>query len=283
MNYRTGADDPVLVAPDRCTRYRAWAVPSAVSAGWRPRHLLGVWAHPDDEAYLSAGLMARTIEQGGRVTVVALTDGEAGFPADDSRPAPERARQRRRELRAAMARIGVDDVRFVGLPDGGLAERVDESLVDAVRDLVCQIRPDITVTFGPDGITGHGDHVANWRVVTRAWLDTGIGDLWYAAASQAWLDEWRHVHDEFDVWMTGEPDGIGPDEVVLSLEITGRELARKRAVLGEHGSQTDVIAAALGENAYLGWIRRETFRLPTTGDLCAAVATPGVPAGAVSS
>ncbi len=168
--------DPVLVAPDRCTVYRS-PVASAEPAGPCPRRLLGVWAHPDDEAYLSAGLMARTVEQGGRVTLLALTDGEAGFPADDPRPAGERARQRRCELLAAMARIGVTDVRFLGLPDGGIADRVDEALVEEVRDLVREIRPDITVTFGPDGITGHDDHVANWRLATRAWVDIGIGEL----------------------------------------------------------------------------------------------------------
>ena len=35
-----------------------------------PKRLLGVWAHPDDEAYLSAGLMARVVDHGGSVTVV---------------------------------------------------------------------------------------------------------------------------------------------------------------------------------------------------------------------
>lgn len=263
--------DPVLVAPDRCTTYRSPApTPPAGPAERCPRQLLGVWAHPDDEAYLSAGLMARTVEQGGRVTLLALTNGEAGFPAEDPRSCDERAHQRRCELLAAMARIGVTDVRFLGLPDGGIADRVDEALVEEVRALVREIRPDITVTFGPDGITGHEDHVANWRLVTRAWVGIGIGELWYAAPARAWLDEWRHVHDEFEVWMTGEPDGIGPDEAVLSLELTGPELDRKRAVLTEHGSQTETIASALGEDSYRNWIRWETFRQPTASDLAAA-------------
>ena len=104
---RNHHDDDVVIAPDRCTRYRPTAIgATAAPSGPRPRHLLGVWAHPDDEAYLSAGLMARTVDQGGRVTVVALTDGEAGFPADDRRPTHERARQRRRELLTAMAGSG---------------------------------------------------------------------------------------------------------------------------------------------------------------------------------
>ena len=43
-----------------------------------PKRLLGIWAHPDDEAYLSAGLMARVVAAGGSVTVLTATRGEKG-------------------------------------------------------------------------------------------------------------------------------------------------------------------------------------------------------------
>lgn len=261
-------NDPVLVAPDGCTRYRASAVAPSTS---RRRHLLGVWAHPDDEAYLSAALMARTVEEGGRVTLVTLTDGEAGFPDDDPRPVHERARLRRRELVSAMARIGVTDVRFLGLSDGRVAQQGGEPLVARIRELICDIHPDVVVTFGPDGITGHDDHVHNSWAVTRAWAGVGIGDLWYAAKTQSWLDEWRQVHDEFGVWMSGEPSGLDLEDAVMLLEPTGTELDRKRAVLGEHQSQTTGIATALGEASYRSWIRQEVFRRPSPADLAAAM------------
>ena len=51
--------------------------------------ILGVWAHPDDEVWLSAGLMMRTIDDGHHVTCVTATKGEAGFPDDDPRPENE--------------------------------------------------------------------------------------------------------------------------------------------------------------------------------------------------
>ena len=261
-------NDPVLIAPDGCTPYRQSSVTPEVS---RPRHLLGVWAHPDDEAYLSAALMARTVEEGGRVTLVTLTDGEAGFSDDDPRPVDERAQLRRLELLSAMARIGVTDVRFIGLPDGSVAQHGGELLVETIREIMCDIRPDVVVTFGPDGITGHDDHVHNSWAVTRAWAGVGIGDLWYAAKTQSWLDEWRQVHDEFGVWMAGEPAGLDPDDAVMLLEPTGAELDRKRAVLGEHQSQTTAIATALGEDSYRSWIRQEAFRRPSLVDLAAVV------------
>ena len=58
-----------------------------------PKKILGIWAHPDDEAYLSAGLMARTIDAGGEVVVLTVTDGECGFSEDDNRPIHIRADQ----------------------------------------------------------------------------------------------------------------------------------------------------------------------------------------------
>ena len=200
--------------------------------------LLGIWAHPDDEAYLSAGLMARTIADGGHVTVVAITDGDAGFPDDDPRSSEQRAAQRRRELRAAMALIGVHDVRFLGIADGAVATTPADRLVAEIGHIIRDVDPDAILTFGPDGITGHDDHVANSDLVTRAWLDTRIGELWYAAKTNEWLAEWRELHDDFGVWMTEEPTGVGSEDLELIVGLEGTELDTKRAVLAEHRSQT---------------------------------------------
>lgn len=256
--------DAVAVAADRCTPYRPGRVGSL--AGGRARRLLGVWAHPDDEAYLSAGLMARTIAAGGEVTIVALSDGEAGFADDDGRPISERARVRRAELVDAMATIGVTDVRFAGLPDGELS-RFGNTMTSMTRDLLRWIEPDVTVTFGPDGMTGHPDHVANSWAVTRAWTEIGQGELWYAAKSQDWLDRWRPTHDEFGVWMAGEPRGVEPLDAVFTADLAGDELDTKRAVLAAHASQTAGLAAALGEPSYREWISQESFRRPTASEL----------------
>src|SRR5262245_47334102 len=70
--------------------------------------LLGVWAHPDDEAYLSAALMNRVVNSGGRVVLVTATRGELGGDTDDRQAF---AAMRERELRNALAILGVTDVR----------------------------------------------------------------------------------------------------------------------------------------------------------------------------
>ncbi|HUW04431.1 MAG TPA: PIG-L family deacetylase [Acidimicrobiales bacterium] len=232
-----------------------------------PRRLLGVWSHPDDEAYLAAGLMARTVDAGGSVTLLTITDGEAGFAEDDPRTAPERAKQRRAELRSAMAVIGVADIRRLGVADGGVDAVPDQFLVSRIVEVIREVRPDAIVTFGPDGVTGHPDHVATARVVTRAWLEAMTGELWYAAKTEAWLDEWRQLHDEFGVWMTEEPTGVAEADLERLVDLAGVDLARKRAVLAAHTSQTEGLSAAFGETEYLRWIAQEAFRRPTGSEM----------------
>ncbi len=96
--------------------------------------LLGVWAHPDDEAYLSSGLMALVRRHGQRVVVVHATDGDAGETdlGPDAPGAPSNGRVaalRRRELAASLAAVGVHEHFRLGLKDG----RCDRVPLDARR------------------------------------------------------------------------------------------------------------------------------------------------------
>ena len=86
-----------------------------------PVRLLGIWAHPDDEAYLSAGLMRRVIRSGGSVTCLMATRGEAGVPLDDPRSPSVIGDMRELELRESLATIGAELLPFLGHPDGGCA------------------------------------------------------------------------------------------------------------------------------------------------------------------
>ena len=234
-----------------------------------PQRLLGVWAHPDDEAYLAADLMARTVESGGSVTLITITDGEGGFPAEDGRTLAAKAAQRRAELTEAMAVIGVRDIRFLGVADGEVSDHRSSPLVDRIARTIRAMTPDVITTFGPDGITGHPDHVACSRLVTRAWSETRIGELWYATKSGEWLDRWDDLHRSLGVIMTddGDTTGLGSADVEFRLEIGGDDLARKRRVLGAHRSQTEMIAGAMGEDNYLEWIAEECFRRPTEAEV----------------
>ena len=130
--------------------------------------ILGVWAHPDDEAWLSAGLMAQAVDAGRRVVCVTATAGEAGFPDDDPRPEEERMAIRRAEMAASLGEVGVTEHHWLGYRDGHCDEVPDEEAVEIIAGLIADVQPDVLLTFGPDGGTGHVDHIAVCRWSTMA-------------------------------------------------------------------------------------------------------------------
>ncbi|MHB8466507.1 MAG: PIG-L deacetylase family protein [Acidimicrobiales bacterium] len=141
---------------------RAWPLLLAVrsATGDRPliaepdlRRVLVLAAHPDDESLGCAGTIAVLRDNGADVAVAFATDGEATIGAAAS--AAETARRRRAEAAGACAILGVTDISFWGLPDGGLGAHV-ESLGERIRDALAT-RDGV---FLPWFLDGHADHQA---------------------------------------------------------------------------------------------------------------------------
>jgi N-acetyl-1-D-myo-inositol-2-amino-2-deoxy-alpha-D-glucopyranoside deacetylase len=145
------------------------------------RPLLTVFAHPDDETFGTAGVMAAAVERGVPVTVISATRGEAGESAIAGLDDPERlGTVRERELREAMRLIGVSDVRLLGYRDSGMAGspsaehprafiRVPvETAAAKLASHIRSIRPHVILTFGPEGLYGHPDHLHMHHVALRA-------------------------------------------------------------------------------------------------------------------
>lgn len=239
---------------------------------WRPRGetVLGVWAHPDDEAYLSAGLMARTIRSGGRVVCRHATRGEQGTADPQAWPPDRLAAHRTSELAASLAALGVAEHAFLGYRDGECAEVPLAEVVPPLVELMRQVRPDYVVTFGPDGITGHPDHVAVSRWVTAAWRASGLGQLRYAATTRSFLRRYAAVHERLGLLPADAP-AVPDEQVALAVRLTGPELDVKRAALAAHASQTEALAAAMGEQTYRHWYTVEAFRAATPAELEAVV------------
>jgi LmbE family N-acetylglucosaminyl deacetylase len=239
-----------------------------------PVRLLGVWAHPDDEAYLSAGLMARVAAAGGHVTCLTATHGEQGVPDDDPRPRDAVARMRAAELRAGLAAAGAHSLRLLGHPDGSCDAVPHEHGVAAVARAIAETRPDVIVTFGPDGITGHPDHLAVHRWATDAWRRTGRGALLYATMTEAFLDRHRTLHERVGVFGDHRPVGCPDGDLALAVRLDEDELDRKRRVLAAHASQTVGLALAMGEETYRRWFDEESFRRPSPAEVASAAASP---------
>ncbi|MBA3644524.1 MAG: PIG-L family deacetylase [Chloroflexia bacterium] len=143
--------------------------------------LLVIFAHPDDESFGCAGVMAIASERGVPITLISATRGEAGKTGIPELDTPEvLGAVREQELRAAAAAVGVGDVRFLDYRDSGMAgtpENDDPRSLhqapeaDVVAKLVPHlraVRPATVISFGPDGIYGHPDHLAMHRAAVAA-------------------------------------------------------------------------------------------------------------------
>jgi LmbE family N-acetylglucosaminyl deacetylase len=139
-----------------------------VPPGGRCR-LLGVFAHPDDETFCAGGTFARYAERGAEIMVVSATRGQAGQIRDAAAGTRRTiAAVREAELRLACERLGITKVRCLDHVDGTLADAGFPVLVDEVAEVIGEFRPDVVITFGPDGGYGHPDHVTISAVTTAA-------------------------------------------------------------------------------------------------------------------
>jgi LmbE family N-acetylglucosaminyl deacetylase len=124
--------------------------------------LLGVFAHPDDDVYQVGGTLAMCAGDL-RTTLVFATSGDAGPITDPAMATRETLGSvREREQRAALEELGVassTDAHFLRHPDYFLPDVPFEALVTEVVGIIRAVRPDIVVTFGPEGLTSHHDHI----------------------------------------------------------------------------------------------------------------------------
>ena len=235
--------------------------------------ILGVWGHPDDEAYLSAGLMRLAVEAGRRVACVTATCGEAGFPDDDPRSTEERKEIRKAEMATSLAELGVTEHHWLGHADGGCAKVPDDEAVAVVRSIIEDVQPDTLLTFGPDGATGHPDHIAvcRWSTLACAALARDGGPtprLLYATKSAEWNDEFFAHVDPADVMMIEgmRPEAVPTDEMAVWFTCEGELLERKARALRAQASQIDGLVAAYGHDAFIHLVREEFFRSPRPSD-----------------
>ncbi len=146
-----------------------------------PSRVLFVYAHPDDETFGVAGTIALLRQRYVPITLICATRGEAGRISDAALATPEVLGQvRELELRAAMDLLDVADVRLLDYRDSGMEGTPDNhdprSLLQAPEDKVAaeiaaiirELQPAAVVTFGPDGVYGHPDHLAIHRAATLA-------------------------------------------------------------------------------------------------------------------
>ncbi|MEU1288993.1 N-acetyl-1-D-myo-inositol-2-amino-2-deoxy-alpha-D-glucopyranoside deacetylase [Kitasatospora sp. NPDC005856] len=246
------------------------------------RRLLLVHAHPDDESIGNGATMARYAAEGARVTLVTCTLGEGGevIPPELAHLTADRddalGAYRIGELTEAMRALGVSDFRFLGGPgryrDSGMmgvpendvpgcfwqadVEEAAGHLVAVIRE----VRPQVLVTYDPDGGYGHPDHVQAHRVATRAYelaADPAhrpeLGPAWRIAKVYwnrmprsvigAGLAEAAAKASFPGVAQPSDVPGVVDDEVVTTVLDGAAHAGRKAAAMAAHATQITVDGA----------------------------------------
>jgi LmbE family N-acetylglucosaminyl deacetylase len=202
-----------------------------------PLRLLCVFAHPDDESFAVAGIAKLYTERGVEIALVTATRGDAGRAGEpplcsrDELPA-----RREAELVEAAQILGIGHVTVLDYRDRHLAEappaKIRRELVAAVR----RHRPHVVVTFDPDGVNQHPDHVAISRFASDAVAAAGDA-RWYPDAGHAHLAQrliWTSPVLPWDV--TKSPNLAGEPGVDFLID-TARYRQIKAAALRAHRTQ----------------------------------------------
>ena len=131
--------------------------------------LLAIFAHPDDETFRAGGMLTLLARQGVRVQVVTATRGEAGSAGQTSASEPEElAILRENELCCACQVLQIEPPLFLDYKDGHLEDQASGKLRDNFLQIMEEVQPQILLSFGPDGLSGHPDHIAIGRCAVEA-------------------------------------------------------------------------------------------------------------------
>ncbi|MDX3308297.1 N-acetyl-1-D-myo-inositol-2-amino-2-deoxy-alpha-D-glucopyranoside deacetylase [Streptomyces sp. NPDC054884] len=236
------------------------------------RRLLLVHAHPDDESINNGATMARYAAEGVHVTLVTCTLGERGEvipPELRQLTGAALGEHRRAELAAAMAEVGVHDVRLLGGPgrygDSGMMglpdnddpacfwqADVDEAAA-SLAEVILEVRPQVLVTYDEDGGYGHPDHIQAHRVAMRAAELAGAAGwripkvYWNRVPRSVAEDAFAKLREELPdlpfpsaAAVSDVPGVVDDDRVTAEIDGGAGYASAKAAAMRAHATQIDV-------------------------------------------
>jgi LmbE family N-acetylglucosaminyl deacetylase len=239
-----------------------------------------VHAHPDDEATSTGGVLHKYSGEGAETVLVTCTDGELGDGPGGLKPGqvghdPNSVRMvRAAELAISCRELGVGHLELLGYKDSGMAEwaraSVDtfaggdiEAETSRLSELIERYRPEVIISYGPDGGYGHPDHIRTHEITKAATVKTGIPrKLYYTVfpkslarrvlnqMKEAGIDPWELGEIEFDP--DNPPFGV-PDEMITTVIDVARDVPAKLAAVRAHSSQMD--------NSFFAELREEVAPL----------------------
>ncbi|MFA9406367.1 MAG: PIG-L family deacetylase [Anaerolineales bacterium] len=190
------------------------------------RSMLVVFAHPDDEAFATGGTLAKYASAGVRTTLVCATRGEVGEISDPVLATPNTLPSvREQELLCSAETLGIEEVVFLGYRDSGMIGTPDnehpdafilaneEEVIARLVGIMRQVKPQIVLTFEPNGGYGHPDHIAIHNHTVSAFHKAAQEDYGVELGG-AWRSDrliYTAIPKSFFVDMRSRLQGLGED------------------------------------------------------------------------
>lgn len=230
-------------------------------AGAEPKRIVAVFAHPDDEVVVAPALAAAA-GGGAHVRIVYATAGDAAAPETDLAPGAAIAARRTAEAKCAARALGAREPFMLGIGDGTLGAVTRPPgdglawLGAAIAEIMKDERPDIVITWGPDGGYGHPDHRLVSAVVTELIAGRADRPLLLHAAIPV---EQKPPVPEMNAWAT-----IASDLVTTRVAYTPADLAAASQAVQCHASQFSPLVRAGLVPLFAGsvWKGGVAFRAP---------------------
>jgi LmbE family N-acetylglucosaminyl deacetylase len=163
-------------------------------------------------------------------------------------------------MQVSMDTLGVVEHRWMDHCDGEVSDVPDAVGVDQIAAVIEEVKPDTLLTFGPDGMTGHSDHITVGRWATVAAENSEHRPRVLHAASDAHLmGVMEHHFSTFPIYMGGRPPLVSRSDAGLALELPERIISQKIAALRAQPSQTEPLLEHMGEQDYREWVSVEVF------------------------
>lgn len=204
------------------------------------RSVVGIFAHPDDEAFGPSGTMAQFAKEGRDVYIICVTRGDAG--ENHSEKDHDIKSIREEELEASAKELGIKDVVFLNFKDGTLSNNLYHEVADAIREQLEELQPEIIMTLEPRGISGHLDHIAVSFITTYVFYRVSfVRELWYfVITEEAQKISIRHLGDYFVYF----PPGYKQRDITKTVNISST-WKQKKVAMQHHESQKPDVEANL--------------------------------------
>ena len=205
------------------------------------RTVVGIFAHPDDEAFgPGAGTLAKFAQEAD-VYVICVTNGDA------KQDIPENEKQlgniRKDELEKSCKILGIKKVFFLGYKDGSLCHNLYHEIAEKIQKYLAELQPDTLLTFEPRGVSGHIDHIVVSMISSFVFYRLPfIKSIYYACNSE----ELRNVVEDYFIHF---PQGYKKSEVQKIIDTTDVWDIRIKAMQAHESQKEDM-------QKVLGWLKQ---------------------------